>query len=79
MYEYDTQATNTRDGCLHLERARDREGSSETAWCADYWRGECPGMEWWWRELKEANKPPCQLKCKKTAMKMDSFPLMTFF
>jgi hypothetical protein len=26
---------------LHLERARDREGSSETAWCADYWQGEC--------------------------------------
>jgi hypothetical protein len=20
--------------------------------------GECPGREWWWRELKEANKPP---------------------
>jgi hypothetical protein len=37
-------------------------------------------MEWWWRELKEANKPPCQPKCKKTAMKMGSFPhLMTFF
>ncbi len=24
---------------LHLERARDRVGSSRTAWCADYWRG----------------------------------------
>ncbi len=25
--------------CLYLERARDREGSSKTAWCTDYWRG----------------------------------------
>jgi hypothetical protein len=27
---------------LHLERARDCVGSSRTAWCADYWRGEHP-------------------------------------
>jgi hypothetical protein len=27
-----------------LERARDHEGGSKTAWCADYWRGE-PGQE----------------------------------
>jgi hypothetical protein len=46
------QATNRRNGgmmsccgCsqkaqgLHLERARDCEGGSKTAWCADYWWG----------------------------------------
>jgi hypothetical protein len=27
---------------LHLERARDGEGSSKTAWCRDYWGGGCP-------------------------------------
>ncbi len=43
--------------CLHLERARDREGSSRTAWCADYWRGECPARGWWWRKLQKSNKP----------------------
>jgi hypothetical protein len=50
------QTTNRREGgltscpclsrelhCLHLERARDCEGGLGTAWCADYWRGECPG------------------------------------
>jgi hypothetical protein len=30
--------------CLHSERARDREGGSRTAWCAGYWRGECPAQ-----------------------------------
>ncbi len=34
---------------LHLERARDRVGRSRTAWCADYWRGECSALGWWWR------------------------------
>ncbi len=34
---------------LHLERARDRVGGSRTAWRADYWRGECPALGWWWR------------------------------
>jgi hypothetical protein len=24
------------------ELARDREGASKSAWCASYWRGECP-------------------------------------
>ncbi len=55
--------------CLDLERARDLEGGSETAWCADYWLGECPGRGWWWRELKQANKPPCWLKHTKMAPK----------
>ncbi len=44
--------------CLHLERARDREDGSETAWCTENQQGERPGMGWWWRELKQANKPP---------------------
>ena len=59
---HDLQATNRREGgdtsCrgrsqeapgLHLERARDRAGGSRTAWCADYWRRECPAQGWWWR------------------------------
>jgi hypothetical protein len=41
------QVTNRREGgltsCFHFERARDRESGSETAWCADYWQGKCPG------------------------------------
>jgi hypothetical protein len=61
---------------LHLGRARDREGSSEIAWCTDYWRGECPGKGWWWRELKEANKPPCWTKYTKTAPKKRNFPAL---
>ncbi len=59
--------------CLHLERARDREGGSKTAWCADCWQGECLGMGQWWRELKEVNKPPCQSKFTKTALKRGGF------
>jgi hypothetical protein len=31
----------------HLERARDREGGSRTAWCIDYWRWECLARGWW--------------------------------
>ncbi len=72
------QATNRREGGLtschsrsrkfalapHLERAREREGRSETAWCAAYW--ECPGRGFWWQELKEANKPPIYQKYMKT-------------
>jgi hypothetical protein len=27
----------------HLERARDHEGSSKTAWFSDYWRKGVPG------------------------------------
>ncbi len=58
---------------LHIERARDYEGGSETAWCANYWRGECPGNRWS-RELKEANKTPCQPKYTKAAPKTGGFP-----
>ncbi len=44
------KVTNRREGGLrpqleaphlYLERARDREGGSATAWCADYWGGGC--------------------------------------
>jgi hypothetical protein len=58
---------------LFLERARDRAGDSETAWCTDYWLGECPGRGWWWSELKEAKKPPASTKITKTASKTSSF------
>ncbi len=45
----------------HLERARDREGGSETAWCDDaptIGEGSAQAGDGWWRELKKANKPP---------------------
>ncbi len=59
---------------LHLKRARDREGGSETAWCTDSWRRELLGRGWWWRGLKESNKPPRRLEYTKTAPKKGSFP-----
>ncbi len=31
--------------------------------------GECPGRGWWWRELKETNKPPCWSKYTKAGQK----------
>jgi hypothetical protein len=58
---------------LFLERARDRAGDSETAWCTDYWQGKCPGRGWWWSELKEAKKPPASTKITKTASETSSF------
>jgi hypothetical protein len=42
---------------LHLQRARDRVGRSRTAWCADYWRGECSVQGWWWKGSQKSNKP----------------------
>jgi hypothetical protein len=36
--------------------------------------GECPGMGWWWRKLKPANKPQCQLKYTKMVLKTGAFP-----
>ena len=42
---------------LRLERARDRVGSSKTAWCANYWRGERLVQGWWWRGSQKSNKP----------------------
>ncbi len=50
-----------------LRKARDREGGTKTAWCADYWQGEFPSWGWWWRESKESNTPPCCPECTKTA------------
>jgi hypothetical protein len=54
---------------LHLERARDCEGGSKTAWCADYWWGECPGRGSRWRESKN-------LECMKIAKKNRQFPAL---
>ncbi len=45
---------------LHLERARERAGGSRTAWCTDYWRGECPAQGWWWRDSKKSYIPSQQ-------------------
>jgi hypothetical protein len=53
------------------------EGCSVTTWCAEYWRGECPSRKWWWRELKESNKPPPHLELQKKAPKTGSFPQLT--
>jgi hypothetical protein len=55
--------------CLHLERARGHEGDSETAWCDDYWQGECLGWGWRWRELKDATKPPASRNIQKWRQK----------
>ncbi len=77
------KATNRREGGLtsccgrslklraftQKELCRDGEGSSKTAWSADYWLGECPGRGLWLRELKEANKPLSWLKYTKMAPK----------
>jgi hypothetical protein len=38
-------------------------------WCTYNWRGKCPGMGWWWRELKEANNPPAPAKIHKNSAK----------
>jgi hypothetical protein len=54
---------------LHLERARDHEGSSRTAWCANFWWRECQARGWWSRELKKSNKPAKPPKMYKMAQK----------
>ncbi len=58
---------------LHLERARDRMGGSRTAWCADYWRGECPVQGWWWRGSQKTNKPSKSPKIDENGKKTGSF------
>jgi hypothetical protein len=57
--------------CIHLERARDREGGSRTVWYTDYWHWECPTQEWWWRESKKSNTVsiPSPPECTKMAQK----------
>ncbi len=52
---------NSCHGCCRKFRAfpwkelETMKVAQKTAWCADYWRGECQGRGWWWRELY---KPP---------------------
>ncbi len=60
--------------CFHLERARDCEGGSRIAWCADYWQGECPARGMWWRESKESNNPPKPLGMYENGAKTAGFP-----
>jgi hypothetical protein len=58
---------------LHLERARDRVGRSRTAWCANYWRGECPVQGWWWRGSQKSNKPSKPPEIDENGKKTDGF------
>ncbi len=58
---------------LHLERARDRVGSSRTAWCADYWRGECPALGWWWKVSQKSYIPSQQYEIAKNGEKTGRF------
>jgi hypothetical protein len=39
-------------------------------------RGECLARGWWWRELKEANKPPRRPKYTKKDAKNGWFPAL---
>jgi hypothetical protein len=59
---------------LHLERARDREGSSETAWCTDYWRGECLVRGVLVEGVKGANQPE---EITKNRAKNRQFPTLS--
>ncbi len=80
-----SQATNRREGgsmsCrgrsrklrTHLERAKDCEDSSRTAWCADYWQGECPARGWWWRDSQKSNKPSKPPEMHKNIFKNGGF------
>ncbi len=61
---------------LHLERAKDREGGSESVWCADYWLRECSGKGWWWRQLKEANKPLGRPKVSENGFQNERLPTL---
>ncbi len=58
---------------LHLERATDRVGGSRTAWCANYWRGECPVQGWWWRGSQKPNKPSKPPEIDENGEKTGSF------
>ncbi len=40
-----------------LRKSWDHVGSSRTAWCVDYWRGDCTVQGWWWRVSQKLNKP----------------------
>jgi hypothetical protein len=54
---------------LHLERARDREGCSRTAWCADYGRGESRPGGGGGESHRSQRSLPSPSKCTKTAKK----------
>jgi hypothetical protein len=61
-------------------------GGSRTAWCADYWRGECPVQGWWWRGSQKPNKPSKPPEINKNGEKTGGFAhvlayksLKTFF
>ncbi len=58
---------------LHLERARDRVGGSRTAWCADYWWGECPALGWWWRVSQKSYIPSQPYEIAKNGEKTSGF------
>ncbi len=58
---------------LHLERARDHVGGSRTAWCTDYWRGECPVRGWWQRGSQKSNKPSKPPKIHENGQKTGGF------
>ncbi len=55
---------------LHLERARERVGSSRIAWCADYWQGGVPGPGGGGRGgFRSQINLPCRPKYMKTVKK----------
>jgi hypothetical protein len=55
---------------LHLERTRDREGGSRTAWCTDYGWGGVPGPGGGYGESHRSQiSLPSRLKHMKTAKK----------
>ncbi len=58
---------------LHLETARDRVGGSRTAWCADYWRRECPALGWWWRVSQRSYIPSQPYEIAKNGEKAGDF------
>jgi hypothetical protein len=64
---------------LPLERARECEGGTETAWCADYQRGGVPGQGVVVEQVKKGKQPLSCLKYTKTAPNMGGFPhLLTY-
>ncbi len=48
-------------------------GGSRTAWCADYWWGECLVQGWWWRGSQKRNKPSKPPKIDENGEKTGSF------
>jgi hypothetical protein len=48
-------------------------GGSRTAWCTDFWWGECPVQGWWWRGSQKPNKPSKPPKIDKNGEKTGGF------